>query len=336
MSYRVNGKLRWESVGFSISEARELEAERKKQKKFGAGALTGSKITFSQLTKWFLDLEHMKAKAYYPILKINLKNFNAMFGETKVSNIKKSDLLNYQQQRKQQGLSDSYVDQEITAARTMVNMAYDDDRIGPEAPGVFRKVGRLLKNKNANARGLVFSPEQCDAIMDKLAPHLKPIFATGYYTGMRRGEILNLTHDKLDLKNRVIELNPEDTKDHEKRRIPIWNELYEILKKVPPAIHDNHVFLFRGKPIRDIRAGLITAFKAAKVPYGRNMKGGLTFHDLRHTFNTNMRKAGVPESVIMAITGHSTRDMFDRYNTVDEGDIKAAINQFGGYLKEAV
>ena len=33
---------------------------------------------------------------------------------------------------------------------------------------------------------------------------------------------------------------------------------------------------------------------------------------LRHSFNTRMRKAGVAESVIMKITGHSTREMFDR------------------------
>jgi integrase len=50
--------------------------------------------------------------------------------------------------------------------------------------------------------------------------------------------------------------------------------------------------------------------------------GGLTFHDLRHTFVTDMRKAGVPEKLIMKITGHSTREMFDRYNTItpDEKD----------------
>ena len=38
-------------------------------------------------------------------------------------------------------------------------------------------------------------------------------------------------------------------------------------------------------------------------------------------FNTYMRKAGVAESVIMQITGHSTREMFDRYNRIDEEDI---------------
>ena len=46
-----------------------------------------------------------------------------------------------------------------------------------------------------------------------------------------------------------------------------------------------------------------------------------------------MRKAGVAESVIMAITGHSTREMFDRYNRVDGDDVATAINQFEGFLQ---
>jgi hypothetical protein len=41
-----------------------------------------------------------------------------------------------------------------------------------------------------------------------------------------------------------------------------------------------------------------------------------------------MRKAGVPESVIMEITGHSTREMFDRYNTVGLEDTRKAVEQF--------
>jgi len=45
-----------------------------------------------------------------------------------------------------------------------------------------------------------------------------------------------------------------------------------------------------------------------------------------------MRKAGAPESVIMSITGHSTRAMFDRYNTIDEEDTRKAIEQLEGYF----
>ena len=46
-----------------------------------------------------------------------------------------------------------------------------------------------------------------------------------------------------------------------------------------------------------------------------------------------MRKSGVPESVIMKITGHSTREMFLRYDTVDATDTKKAVDQMEGFLK---
>ena len=45
-----------------------------------------------------------------------------------------------------------------------------------------------------------------------------------------------------------------------------------------------------------------------------------------------MRKAGVSESVIMDITGHSTREMFDRYNTVDNDDTRKAVEQMEIYV----
>jgi integrase len=67
--------------------------------------------------------------------------------------------------------------------------------------------------------------------------------------------------------------------------------------------------------------------KKAGIKYGRFVKGGFIFHDLRHTFNTNMRKAGVSEGVIMKITGHSTREMFDTYDTIDADDIRKAVKQ---------
>ena len=38
-------------------------------------------------------------------------------------------------------------------------------------------------------------------------------------------------------------------------------------------------------------------------------RGGFVFHDLRHMLNTNMGNAGIAEVEIMAITGHSTREM---------------------------
>jgi integrase len=123
---------------------------------------------------------------------------------------------------------------------------------------------------------------------------------------MRRSEILTLTWDKVDMARRVINLEAGDTNDREPRMIPICRELHDILKSVPKALHDDHVFLYKGNPVKSIKTGLIRVCRDAGINYGRFVKGGFIFHDLRHCFNTYMRKSGVSESAIMEITGHST------------------------------
>jgi integrase len=135
----------------------------------------------------------------------------------------------------------------------------------------------------------------------------------------------------------MIRLEKSDTKDRERRTIPICDELYSMLVSLPNRVQksnkDNHVFQYEGKPVSDIRTSLKNACKKAGIECGRFVKGGFIFHDLRHTFNTNMRKAGVAESVIMEITGHSTREMFDRYNTIDEDDSRKAVEQMSIFLQ---
>ncbi|MDM7987082.1 MAG: site-specific integrase [Smithella sp.] len=335
ISYRLpGGKQKRESVGFSITEAQDAEGKRRVQKRENRifDVKPEANMTFEELTKYFLKMEQVKAKAYYKTLEINLASFNKVFGNTKVKDIKKSDLENYQAIRKKQGLSDSYVDQEIGAARSIIYKAFDDDLISFDHVKVFKKVKKLLK-KNSNARKRVLSSEEFKKLMDALPLHTKAIIAMGYYTGMRKGEIVNLTWDRVKLKKRVIKLTAQDTKDREARDIPICDALYKILKSIPVDIRDNHVFLFKGKPVRDIRFGIENACKEAGIPYGRKEKDGFVFHDTRHCFNTNMRKSGAAESVIMKITGHSTREMFLRYDTVDTEDTHKAVGQMEEFLK---
>lgn len=336
VAYRLpGGKQQWEPVGFSLEEARTAEGKRKVQKYENPRILQKvpeEKMTFQQLTDWYLALEMVRSRAYYPTLKINLASFNREFGNVIVSQLRPMDLENYQVKRKREGKADAYVDREIGAARTMVNKAFDNDMVSGETVKVFRRVKKLLK-RNGNARDRVLSPEEFDAIC-RHAPRLtRDIITIAYYTGMRKEEILPLSWDKVDLQARMIRLEAPDTKDREKREIPICEPLYQTLKAIPRALHDGHVFQYKGKSVDDIRAGLKKACEDAGIAYGRFVKGGFILHDLRHTFNTNMRKAGVPESVIMAITGHSTREMFDRYNTIDHDDKQRAVDQMRSFLQ---
>jgi integrase len=344
--YLSNGKQKREPVKgesinpYSIEDAHKMHSKRVVQKVenriFDVKADT--KMTFNKLAEWYLGLEKVKALSSFGRVEISLKRFNSEFGNIIVSQLKPIDLENYQAMRKGQGMADATVDQEISSAKTMIFKAFDNGLISGDTLKTFKVVKKLLKS-NANARDRVLSKAEFETLLNKASKHLKPILLTGYYTGMRKGEILNLTWNRVDLRNRVIRLEAGDTKDNEARNIPICDELFYILKTGGQIIRkvedENHVFLYKGKPLTDIRNGLRKACKGAKIPYGRFVKDGFIFHDLRHCFNTNMRRAGVPESVIMEITGHSTRAMFDRYNTIDLEDTKQAVDQLRDYLQNS-
>jgi integrase len=335
IEFRIDNRKIRQFVGYSANEANAADGKRKGQKYENRifEMIPVSDITFEELTKWYLGLNRVKKLAMFEIKKIHLSKFNAEFGGIKVNLLKLSTLEGFQADLLDEGFSRSYIDQIIGSVRTIVKKAFDDDMISGDCLKPFNKVKNLLK-RNANARDEIFTHEQYEVLMKHLPLHLKPVIATAFWTGMRKDEILELTWNKVFIRERAIKLDIIDTKDEEKRVIPLPPPLYEILRKIPRAIHDNHVFLYKGKPIHDIREGLKKGMKAADIPYGRKTKGGLIFHDFRHTYNTNMRKAGVPEKLIMKITGHSTREMFDRYNTITQDEATRAVSQLMNLLQD--
>ncbi len=99
-------------------------------------------------------------------------------------------------------------------------------------------------------------------------------------------------------------------------------------------MHD-YVFTRKGKPFPNVN-GFIYQFKVAckkaDIPYGRNVEGGITLHDMRRTVKTNMLDAGIQKEYRDKILGHSLRGMDRRYLTPPEETLTEAMEQFTAWL----
>jgi integrase len=170
-----------------------------------------------------------------------------------------------------------------------------------------------------------------------LPEEIRPVITFAYYTGCRKGEILTLQWPEVDLSERVVRLEPGETKNDEARTIPLAPELYEVLA-IQKETRDQYfqkspwVFSRAGERIREFRGAWEAACKAAGLVKADGGPAKL-FHDLRRTGVRNLIRAGVPERVAIMISGHKTRAVFDRYNIVSESDLEAA-RRLGVYLAE--
>ena len=110
ISYRLpDGKQRRESVeamedlnGYSIEDARTAMAKRKVQKKEKRvlDMVPESKMTFQDLTDWYLKLSLVKKLSSYDRIEGALGNFNMVYGNWQLDIVKQTDLENYQERRK--------------------------------------------------------------------------------------------------------------------------------------------------------------------------------------------------------------------------------------------
>lgn len=119
---------RREFVGYSLEEAKDADGKRRGQKRENRifEILPSGQMAFKELADWYCGQDFVKQKDYYASFCYYIANFNKVFGATIANKITTIEVLNYQAKRKKAGYSDSYVDHEVGAAKTIIYAAYGD------------------------------------------------------------------------------------------------------------------------------------------------------------------------------------------------------------------
>jgi integrase len=313
-------KYRTEKASFSKKKAENMFRSKvdafQDLDKFGIQV--DNEMTFSDLLDWGLSQEVMKAKASAADDRFRSKHLNAEFGNCKATQITPLMVDNFRIkikkticQKTKKPYSGTTINKVVSLGRRIYYLAMDAGKVSSNPfarRGVFKE----------EPKGKYIPAEDFWKIHEHLPDYLKPVALTAYLTGMRRGEIIELEWNRVDLFGGFIDLTPDDTKTEEPRRI-YFNSLPElrqvfIQKEKTRKVGQCLVFTKAdGEPVP--KWYMERQFKRACLDSG---VGTYRFHDLRHTFNTNMVKAGVDQIVIMKITGHKTNAMFRRYSHLDK------------------
>lgn len=140
------------------------------------------------------------------------------------------------------------------------------------------------------------------------ADHLQPLVLMSLYTGMRRGEIFNLHWQDIDFERKIITVEGPTSKSGQTRHIPISNKLLQILKSWRSQV-DGDAFVFpgrSGKRLDNVKKSWAGVLALANITNFR-------WHDLRHTFASNLAMKGVPINTLRELLGHSDLTMTLRY-----------------------
>jgi len=322
MSKTVNGLTYFKSTGTNLKiEARAIfdrwVIELKEQ------ILTGKPVrqeqiinnyTFSELADKYLEFTEGRLKSHSR-LKSFIKKLMKTFGNIKLNDFNLILIENMQSEIIKNNLSVAYANRLTAILKRMFTKALEWEMISEEDLKRVRKA-KQLKGEIKRLRYLL--EEEAQRLIDNCDKSIKNIVITALNTGMRKSEILKLTWDRVDLKNRIILL--DITKNGERREIPINNIVYNILSAVVRNLKTDYVFYNPEtlKPYCDIKKSFTTALKKSHIL-------DFHFHDLRHTFASWLIMGGIDLTTVKDLLGHKDIKITLRYSHLAASHISNAV-----------
>jgi len=221
------------------------------------------------------------------------------------------------------GRSEATINQYFALLRMLINRAILMDKMNGENP--FRKLKffreGIRKRKALNEveiRLLLDKGEEISKSGRTFAQrYLYDVLLIALNTGMRIREILELKKENIDFNREIIFV--EKTKTKIPRNIPMNAVVYDVFKRIMPK-DDGCIIPATTKNKSD-------AFREQikKLRNETGIKKFIGFHNLRHTFITNLLEKGVDFLTIQELLGHTTSRVTLRYTHTSMNRKKEAI-----------
>lgn len=208
---------------------------------------------------------------------------------------------------------------------------------------------RVRKLEENHDIGRALSPEEEQSLLKAASSGVTSVRNPGLYafikialtTGMRSGEIAGLTWGQIDFGAGIITVGKAKTRGGTGRQIPMNADVrgaleihaawYANPKRFGEIRPEWHLFPTRSTQPNEKQARPLDPMRpvlSIKTAWGELRKAAgvqCRLHDLRHTAATKMAEAGVPESTMLAIMGHMSRAMLERYSHVRMAAKRTAV-----------
>jgi integrase len=264
-------------------------------------------------------------------LKTAWTHLQPVFGEKSSAEVRTQDMVTYTTARRAAGISNGTVNRELACLKAAM-------RHGARS-GVIERVPMFPKRlKESKPRqGFIGDPEYALLQTNARDLWLRTFVALGYYYGFRKSEMLGLKVRNVDLLDGWLVI--ETSKNGEGRKVSLTRETLALLAECMLGKELNDFLLTRkdggrvAQPRKDWYAVCCQA-GLGKMLVEKRSDGktctryeGLQMHDLRRSAVRRLVRCGISEKVCMAISGHKTRSVFDRYNLTSERDLEQAARQ---------
>jgi integrase len=331
----TDGKARFENVQGGERDAVKARAKIIDRMAHGY-KVQPSRLKMKDYSIQWLEGQHHRPKTMSTYKWAIDRHIVPQLGWRRVSEMDVHKVAGFIAHMKKEGYKAWTINNALTPLRLILKRAVRDGLIAVDP---FPLLERNERPKADQRKMEILDTDEIQMFLGAATDWYRPLLATALFTGMRRGELLNLKWSEVDLDDGIIHVTDSKTAAGV-REVILIPSLEKILRRHKLAQHQGATYVFETHEGRQMRGDVVLkgAMKATLARSG--VQKDLRLHDLRHTHASILIHQGQTDQFICEQLGHASAaitrriygHLFDR--EARREDAKARLEaEFGNVLK---